>query len=366
MYTMFVAIQDDLDQSGMIDVVVHWEDAPSVVLTLDKRFTNDQAIELLHTSRFTVVGKVTPILPNDDEALNLYRRSVMALLPALTKMSMWGMLTLLASVARAVEGSDWWALSYHLLPFFKDHALDEITVAEVDRYKVAKLAEARLGAAQINKTLRIFSMVMDQAIEYELIDRANPAQGRRRRVKVPKPKRTWVEPEQLIALIEAASPTCRPIVATLAGAGLRVGEVLALDWRDISLATGTLTVGEAKTAAGTYREVHLPGGLIEALSEWRARNPTGNYKPVFTTRTGSRQTVTNVDHRLKTRSRQRQEAGARRHRADQRPRLASQPPAHLRVPSLRLRRRCRLRSRAGRLGRSCLPDSRLCSGREPP
>lgn len=132
MYTMFVAIQDDLDQSGMIDVVVHWEDAPSVVLTLDKRFTNDQAIELLHTSRFTVVGKVTPTLPNDDEALNLYRRSVMALLPALTKMSMWGMLTLLASVARAVEGSDWWALSYHLLPFFKDHALDEITVAEVD------------------------------------------------------------------------------------------------------------------------------------------------------------------------------------------------------------------------------------------
>lgn len=195
---------------------------------------------------------------------------------------------------------DEWALSYHLLPFFRDHRLDEITVAEVDRYKVAKLAEGKLGPAQINKSLRIFSMVMDQAIEYELIDRANPAQGRRRRVKVPKPKRTWVEPEQLIALIEAGSSTCRPIVATLAGAGLRVGEALALDWRDINLATGTLTVGEAKTAAGTYREVHLPGGLIEALSEWRALNPAGKDEPVFTTRTGSRQTVTNVDHRLKT------------------------------------------------------------------
>jgi integrase len=193
-----------------------------------------------------------------------------------------------------------WAFSYHLLPFFKGHLLTEITVAEVDRYKAAKLRAGKLGAAQINKTLKLLAMVMDMAIEYELVDRANPARGRRRRVKAPKPKRTWVEPEQLMALIESADAYCRPIVATLAGAGLRVGEALALNWRDVNLATGTLTVGEAKTAAGTYREVDLPGGLIEALSEWKAlRRRSGEGDPVFVTRTGSRQTVTNVDHRLK-------------------------------------------------------------------
>jgi integrase len=60
----------------------------------------------------------------------------------------------------------------------------------------------------------------------------------------------------------------RPVLATLAGAGLRVGEAVALDWRDINLPTGTLTVGDAKTDAGTYRAADLPGGLIEALSEW--------------------------------------------------------------------------------------------------
>ena len=115
---------------------------------------------------------------------------------------------------------------------------------------------------------------MDVAIEYELIDRANPARGRRRRVKVAKPQRTWVEPEQLLALIEAADTYHRPVLATLAGAGLRVGEAVALDWRDINLATGTLTVGSAKTDAGAYREVDLPGGLIEALSEWKATDAT--------------------------------------------------------------------------------------------
>ena len=194
-----------------------------------------------------------------------------------------------------------WAFGYHLLPFFKDHRLTAINVAEVDRYKAAKLREGRLGASQINKTLKLLAMVMDMAIEYELIDRANPARGRRRRVKAPKPKRTWVEPEQLLALIESADTFCRPIIATLAGAGLRIGEALALRWRDVNLATGTLTVGEAKTDAGTYREVDLPGGLIEALSEWKAYKRTaGPDDPVFVTRTGTRQTVTNVDHRLKT------------------------------------------------------------------
>jgi hypothetical protein len=39
-----------------------------------------------------------------------------------------------------------WALTHHLLPWFKDHRLVEITAFEVDRYKVAKAAEGVLGA----------------------------------------------------------------------------------------------------------------------------------------------------------------------------------------------------------------------------
>ncbi len=157
-----------------------------------------------------------------------------------------------------------------------------------------------LGGTQINKTLKLLAQIIDVAIEYEITERANPARGRRRRVKVAKPKRTWVEPEQLMALLDAASVTTRPVLATLAGAGLRVGEAVALDWRDVNLATGTLTVGEAKTDAGSGREVDLPGGLIEALSEWKAttsRSEPGD--PMLVTRTGTRQTVTNVDHRIK-------------------------------------------------------------------
>src|ERR1700722_6210982 len=66
-----------------------------------------------------------------------------------------------------------WQLSHHLLPFFRDHRLSQITIAEVDRYRAMKVAqtkkvdrvrvvdgkrvkvveEVKLSATSINKTI---------------------------------------------------------------------------------------------------------------------------------------------------------------------------------------------------------------------
>ena len=100
---LFVALQEDLDQSGMVDVVVHREDAPSVILTLDKRLASDQVLELLHTSTFTVIGKVTQVWSAEGVFVNLYRRSVMSLVPALGQMVTWSMFNLLASLASGID-----------------------------------------------------------------------------------------------------------------------------------------------------------------------------------------------------------------------------------------------------------------------
>jgi integrase len=129
-----------------------------------------------------------------------------------------------------------WSLTHHLLPFFAEHRLSEITVREVDRYRAAKMAEGVLGANQVNKTLTRLTQILEVAAEYGLIP-ANPAAGRRRRVKSTRPSRPVVEPEQLMALLEAGSG--RPLLAVLAGAGLRIGEALGLRWGDVDLAVGT-------------------------------------------------------------------------------------------------------------------------------
>jgi integrase len=170
----------------------------------------------------------------------------------------------------------------------------------VDRYKSQKVKEGKLGAAQINKTLKALAMILDAAIEYGVIDRANPARGRRRRVKVDTPTRTWVEPEQLMALLESAPKGHRAVLATLAGAGLRVGEACALLWRDLDLSTGTLTVRASKTNSGR-REVDLPQALVNELWTLAATSSrTEPDDPVFVGTHRTAQTPANVARRLKT------------------------------------------------------------------
>jgi integrase len=196
-------------------------------------------------------------------------------------------------------------LELHLLPYFARHRLTEITIEEVDRYKAAKLREGRLAPNAINKTLTRLAQILEVAVEYGHIDR-NPAKGKRRRVKGTEPRRSWVEPEQLPALIDAADTYLRPLIATLAGAGLRIGEAVALNWRDVNLGTGTLTVRESKAGAWAGREVDLPVGLREELATWRGRSPrTEPDDPVFVSgrpRYGrhARQTPRNAQARLAT------------------------------------------------------------------
>lgn len=70
-------------------------------------------------------------------------------------------------------------------------------------------------------------------------------------------------------LTEGGSGVGRVLLALLAGAGLRIGEALALRWRHVDLGTGTLHVVDAKTPKGV-REVHLSPALREELALWRA------------------------------------------------------------------------------------------------
>src|SRR5919199_1664367 len=166
------------------------------------------------------------------------------------------------------------------------YRLPAITPQEVDRYKVAKATERQaleqarargekvrergLSNNSINHTLSDLSQVLETAVEYGLIG-SNPASGKRRRLKSVRPNRPWVEPEQLPALLDATSGTGRVLLSLLAGAGLRIGEALALRWSHVDLATGTLHVVDSKTAAG-IRSVDLTPTLREQLVLWRAES----------------------------------------------------------------------------------------------
>jgi len=189
-----------------------------------------------------------------------------------------------------------WALSSHLLPRFAGTLLSAITVERVDEYREAKLRERTLSHNSINTTIQVLAQVLDQAQEYGHID-ANPARGKRRRLKSSKPRRTWLELDEVRALLDAAGEH-RALLATMTLAGLRVGEAVALRWSDTDLARGRISVRKAKTDAG-HRVVDLSPDLLDELKLHRAASRSQAAEDlVFTTSRGTPRDRHNVRSRI--------------------------------------------------------------------
>jgi integrase len=200
-----------------------------------------------------------------------------------------------------------WRLSNHLLPAFASRRVNQITIEDVDRYRGGKVREGKLSATSINKTLSTLAAIMESAVEYGLSER-NPARGRRRRLPSTTPARSSLDrADHIAALLDGAgkldAKACsrrgqrRALLATLAFAGLRIGEALVLRWADVDLARGTITVRAAKTQAGV-RTVNILPILRDELAAYRARLDPARDALVFGTSTGNQQGATNVRKRL--------------------------------------------------------------------
>jgi integrase len=155
--------------------------------------------------------------------------------------------------------------------------------------------------------------VLDSALVRELIAR-NPMRinPRNRKAKAKRPRLPHLSSAgEIIALLEAAGELDaaapydkthiprRAIISVLVFAGLRIGELTNLRWRDVDLANGRLHVRDAKTHAG-IRDVDLVPVLLDELGAWAARCPdTAPDSYVFASKTGRHPiAATNVRARI--------------------------------------------------------------------
>jgi integrase len=204
-----------------------------------------------------------------------------------------------------------WRLHVHLAPYFREMRLDAIDFSTIERYIAAKRAEDDpLSPRSINMTVTLLGAILERARKRKLIA-DNPARDRDLRVKEREPVRSYLDnASQIVALLDAAGELDRSaskgrthverraMVATLVFAGLRIGELCALRWRDVDLAGGWLTVGDAKTDAGR-RRVKVRGALRDELLALRGRHqdaPQGAY--VFPTASGARLSADNFRSRV--------------------------------------------------------------------
>lgn len=176
-----------------------------------------------------------------------------------------------AGNTKATQRQRDWALRLHILPFLGHSPLDEIgTFEQLGLQK--RLLDQKLGARTINLVLWTLHFVLKTAVSWK---RLTGFPTRLKRLAEPTDEVEIYGPDEYERLVTTASAHLWTRLFVLLGgdAGLRVGELLGLMWRDVSLPKGELVVRQQETESKELtppkgkksRKVPLTSRLKEAL-----------------------------------------------------------------------------------------------------
>jgi integrase len=167
----------------------------------------------------------------------------------------------------------------HLGPEFGDMPLESIDVPAISRFR-ARLIQAGKSDKRINNILAVLSKALNYAEQARMIARA-PYVGL---FKVERPEIVAWSLEEYATLLAGvkAEPMWYAACCLAGEAGLRIGEIRALDWkRDVDMVAATITVnkqtrrGQMTSPKGrTRRTVPMTETLLAALEALDA-NSTG-------------------------------------------------------------------------------------------
>jgi integrase len=130
-------------------------------------------------------------------------------------------------------------LRWHLVPALGAKRLDAITNEQVQRLK---LALSHRAPKTVNNVLTVLSTLLKKAVEWGEVERVPCV------IKLlPTPRKTmgfhdFDQYERLLTVARKRGTDAYLMVLAGGDAGLRLGEIVALEWRDIDLAARRLTV----------------------------------------------------------------------------------------------------------------------------
>ena len=164
-------------------------------------------------------------------------------------------------------------LRVHLIPRFGSRRLDAITNEHVQRLKHSLRAKA---VKTVNNILTVLNVLLKTAVEWKVMDQMPCAV---RMLPVPKTSASFHDFDVFERLVDTARETDwqTHLIVLLGGeAGLRCGEMMALEWPDVDLTTRQLCVRRSDweghitvPKGGRQRYVPLTIRLARALQAYR-------------------------------------------------------------------------------------------------
>ncbi len=199
-----------------------------------------------------------------------------------------------AEVKDSTMASYRYYLRRYIEPVLGEMKLEELNTPRLERF-VAELRNSGRQPKAINKTLTILRMVLNYADiqEYALAERrtVHNVRERAKPVKVLQPEQLERLEPYLLGEEGCCAPTVRGVIMLSLYTGLRLGEICALQWKQIDLERGVLSVektisriyrGERGSGSRTIlkitepktehsrRRIPLPGFLTEYLKKFQA------------------------------------------------------------------------------------------------
>lgn len=129
-------------------------------------------------------------------------------------------------------------LRNHILPAFGQRRLDDILAYDIERFKGAKLA---VGCSNqtVNNQINVLTRCLRSAVEWNIIS----AVPRIRRLRVESERLDFLTDDECQQLLVAfADERWRAMALLALRTGMRLGELLALQWQDVDLANRQLEV----------------------------------------------------------------------------------------------------------------------------
>jgi integrase len=146
------------------------------------------------------------------------------------------------------------AVRVHLDPAFKDLQLEEITPRRVDDWRRELIDERALSNRSVNKLLVLLHGILERARKVWGL-RENPVRDVERQ---PLTRRAHIDVysvKEIYALVRAAESALDAAIFLVAAlTGLRMGELIALRWRDVDLELRTIRVA----ASYSHRQLTTP------------------------------------------------------------------------------------------------------------
>ena len=179
----------------------------------------------------------------------------------------------------------------HLIPFFGNTSLNEITPQQVEEYRMKRSADG-VAAATINKEIQVLKHIVVKAIEWGKF-RTNQV-AKVKPLKTPPGRVRYLQREQIQKLMEACPAWLCPIVLIDMNTGLRRGEILSLEKGSIDMRNRLIII--EKTKNNDRKIIPMNQVVFEIISGLPARMDTTF---IFTDEKGKRLSANKVSMAFK-------------------------------------------------------------------